>query len=68
VAQSRALIARRRGQTVPLVRKGISATRLDEMSSGEKFPIDSGPGEVVWAQNRRAEFVIVSGDMPLAMK
>lgn len=51
-----------------LVGKGINAARLDEMSSGEKSPIDSGSGEVAWARNRRAEFVIVSGDMPLAMK
>jgi peptidoglycan-associated lipoprotein len=45
-----------------LVGKRIDAARLDEMSFGEKSPIDSGRGEAAWARNRRAEFVIVSGD------
>ena len=51
-----------------LVEKGIDVARLDEASSGEKSPIDAGSGEAAWAMNRRAEFVIVSGDLPLAMK
>jgi peptidoglycan-associated lipoprotein len=50
-----------------LVEQGIDVARLDVLSSGEKSPIDSGSGEAAWAQNRRAEFVIVSGDSPLAM-
>lgn len=45
-----------------LVGKGIDAARLDEMSSGEKSPLDSGSGEAAWARNRRAEFALVSGD------
>ena len=48
--------------------KGIDAGRLDGLSSGEKSPIDAGRGETAWAQNRRAEFVIVGGDVLLAMK
>jgi peptidoglycan-associated lipoprotein len=51
-----------------LIEKGIDVARLDVISSGETSPIDSGTGETAWAQNRRAEFAIVSGDTPLAMK
>lgn len=51
-----------------LIAKGIDVSRLDQVSTGETSPIDSGTGETAWAQNRRAEFMIVSGDMPLAMK
>lgn len=50
-----------------LVDKGIDAGRLNEMSSGEKSPIETGRGEAAWAMNRRAEFLIVSTG-PLAMK
>ncbi len=50
-----------------LVGQGIDVTRLDQLSSGEKSPIVAGSDEAAWAQNRRAEFVIVSGDSPLAM-
>ena len=51
-----------------LVGKGIDAGRLDEMSSGEKTPLETGRGEIAWAKNRRVEFVVVSTDRPLAMK
>jgi len=50
-----------------LVDHGIAAARLDELSSGEQSPLDAGSGEAAWARNRRAEFVVVSGDAPLAM-
>jgi peptidoglycan-associated lipoprotein len=50
-----------------LVGKGIDIARLEGVSTGEKSPVDSGTGEAAWALNRRAEFSIVSGDMPLAM-
>jgi peptidoglycan-associated lipoprotein len=50
-----------------LTGKGIDVARLDQVSNGEKDPVDSGSDEAAWARNRRAEFVIVSGDMPLAM-
>lgn len=49
------------------VESGINAGRLDEMSSGETSPIDTGSDEAAWAMNRRAEFVIVSGNLPLAL-
>jgi len=51
-----------------LVDKGIDAGRLNEMSSGEKTPLEAGKGEEAWAKNRRVEFAIVSADRPLAMK
>jgi peptidoglycan-associated lipoprotein len=51
-----------------LMEKGIDVARLDEASVGELSPVDTGTGETAWARNRRAEFVIVSGDTPLAMK
>jgi peptidoglycan-associated lipoprotein len=50
-----------------LVDMGIDAGRLNEMSSGEKSPIEAGRSEVAWAMNRRAEFVIVSTGL-IAMK
>ncbi len=50
-----------------LIEKGIDVARLDEVSGGEKSPIDSGNNEAAWSQNRRAEFAIVAGDGPLAM-
>jgi peptidoglycan-associated lipoprotein len=50
-----------------LVGKGIDVARLDRVSTGETAPIDAGDTEAAWAQNRRAEFAIVSGDAVLAM-
>jgi len=50
-----------------LTGKGIDVARLDQVSNGEKDPVDSGSDEAAWARNRRAEFVIVGGDMRLAM-
>ncbi len=49
-----------------LVEKGIDVARLEPISTGEKSPIDTGNNEAAWTQNRRAEFVIVGGDSPLA--
>jgi peptidoglycan-associated lipoprotein len=51
-----------------LVAQGIDAARLENVSAGEKSPIDGGSGEVAWARNRRAEFLVVSGDSPLATR
>lgn len=51
-----------------LVGRGIDVSRLDELSTGETAPIADGHDEAAWAENRRAEFVIVSGDLPLTMK
>jgi peptidoglycan-associated lipoprotein len=51
-----------------LVAKGIDAARLEQGSVGENSPSDAGSGEVAWARNRRAEFMILSGDWPLAKR
>jgi peptidoglycan-associated lipoprotein len=51
-----------------LTDQGIDVARLDGISTGESSPIAAGSDEAAWAQNRRAEFAIVSGDTPLAMK
>jgi peptidoglycan-associated lipoprotein len=59
----------RRAATVKsyLVGKGIDVARLDQMSDGENSPIAAGNDEAAWAQNRRAEFRIVGGDVALSM-
>lgn len=51
-----------------LIEKGIDVARLDVVSSGEQSPINAASDEAAWAQNRRAEFTVVGGDMPMAMK
>jgi peptidoglycan-associated lipoprotein len=51
-----------------LIRRGIDAARLEVASSGESAPFDFGQSETAWARNRRVEFVIVSGDSPLALR
>jgi peptidoglycan-associated lipoprotein len=51
-----------------LVAGGVDATRLEVASVGEASPIDVGSGEAAWARNRRAQFLIVSGESLLAMK
>ena len=44
-----------------LADRGIAATRIDVVSFGEERPAASGEEEGSWAQNRRAEFEILSG-------
>jgi outer membrane protein OmpA-like peptidoglycan-associated protein len=51
-----------------LITRGVDATRLDVTSAGETAPLDAGQTETSWARNRRVEFVIVSGDSPLALR
>jgi peptidoglycan-associated lipoprotein len=41
--------------------QGIPKTRLATVSYGEERPIASGDGETVWAENRRAEFRVLTG-------
>lgn len=46
-----------------LVGQGIAASRLPVVSYGEERPATAASGEVAWAQNRRAEFrVLTPGD------
>lgn len=44
-----------------LADRGIAASRIDVVSFGEERPAASGDEEGSWAQNRRAEFEILSG-------
>ncbi|MEA3245143.1 MAG: peptidoglycan-associated lipoprotein Pal [Gemmatimonadota bacterium] len=48
-----------------LVARGVAAGRMDIVSYGEQRPVAQGENEEAWQQNRRAEFVIVSGGNPL---
>jgi peptidoglycan-associated lipoprotein len=48
-----------------LVARGVAEARMDIVSYGEQRPVAQGENEEAWAQNRRAEFVIVSGGNPL---
>jgi len=42
-----------------LVNLGIADSRIDTLSYGEEKPLVRGHDELAWAQNRRADFVIV---------
>jgi peptidoglycan-associated lipoprotein len=43
-----------------LVNHGIDASRIETQSWGEERPIAQGSTEDAWAQNRRAEFEVIS--------
>src|SRR5688572_25447297 len=45
-----------------LVANGIDASRIDISSMGEERPAAQGSNEAAWSQNRRAEFVQVTGE------
>jgi peptidoglycan-associated lipoprotein len=40
--------------------QGVAASRLPVVTYGEERPLDQRSGEVAWAQNRRAEFRVLS--------
>lgn len=44
-----------------LAAQGVSPARVTALSYGEERPLAPGAGEVVWAQNRRAEFRVLTG-------
>jgi peptidoglycan-associated lipoprotein len=44
---------------------GIAPSRLRTVSMGEEVPLVAEHGEHAWSQNRRAEFVVVSGEVGL---
>lgn len=46
-----------------LIAAGIAPSRVETISYGEEKPLIPGTGEDVWAQNRRAEFQVTSGDL-----
>mgnify|MGYP006150152075 CR=1 FL=1 len=43
--------------------RGIDASRFDVTSMGEEMPAVPGDNEGAWAQNRRAEFEVVAGEL-----
>jgi peptidoglycan-associated lipoprotein len=58
-------LAQRRAESVRnfLGGYGIAANRVGTISYGKERPLVEGTGESVWARNRRAEFVVTSGDI-----
>jgi peptidoglycan-associated lipoprotein len=46
-----------------LTARGVDASRLDIISFGEEMPAVPGDNEGAWAQNRRAEFEIIAGEI-----
>ncbi len=56
-------LGQRRGKAVldALVSEGVAPSRLVLVSYGEERPLASGAGEVAWAENRRAEFRLLTG-------
>ena len=58
-------LAQRRAVTVReyLAARGVDPSRLDIVSFGEEMPAVPGEDEGAWAQNRRAEFEIVAGEI-----
>ena len=46
-----------------MVRMGVSGQRITTISYGEERPLRRGHGEEIWAENRRAEFrVLTTGE------
>ncbi|MEX0936141.1 MAG: OmpA family protein [Gemmatimonadota bacterium] len=56
-------LGNRRAQSVLdfFTQQGLPANRFQTTSFGEERPVNSASNEAAWAQNRRVEFVIVSG-------
>jgi peptidoglycan-associated lipoprotein len=56
-------LGNRRAQSVLdfFTTQGLSAANFQTTSFGEERPIAMGSNEAAWAQNRRVEFVIISG-------
>ncbi len=43
--------------------RGIDGARLEIVSFGEEMPAVEGDNEGAWAQNRRAEFEVIAGEI-----
>jgi peptidoglycan-associated lipoprotein len=58
-------LAQRRAASVRayLVQRGIGEDRLEIVSYGEERPAVPGENEGAWAQNRRAEFEVIAGEL-----
>jgi peptidoglycan-associated lipoprotein len=54
----------RRAQAVAdyLKASGVAPSRLQTLSLGEELPLLAEQGEQAWSQNRRAEFIIMTGE------
>ena len=46
---------------------GVARSRISAVSYGEERPMQSGPGELAWSRNRRAEFRITT-QQPIAVE
>lgn len=46
---------------------GIPASQFETNSMGEDRPLNPGSSESAWAQNRRAEFMVISGGQSIIM-
>lgn len=46
---------------------GIPASQFETNSMGEDRPLSSGSNESAWSQNRRAEFMVISGGQTIIM-
>ncbi len=62
-------LGQRRAETVRnfLDAYGVSGDRLVTISYGKERPLDESSGELAWARNRRAEFVVMSGEVSSTM-
>lgn len=49
-----------------LVESGVAPSRIRTVSYGEERPADPRSTEAAWATNRRAEFIIVTGEKTIA--
>lgn len=58
-------LAQRRAASVRayLAQRGIDSSRLEIVSYGEERPAVLGDNEGSWAQNRRAEFDVIAGEL-----
>lgn len=56
-------LGQQRGQAISqqLTNMGVGRDRVTVISYGEERPLSGGTSETVWAQNRRAEFRVISG-------
>jgi peptidoglycan-associated lipoprotein len=61
------VLGRRRAEIAKryLTDRGIDASRIETMSFGRERPVAMGSSEEAWAQNRRDEFSIISGEQYL---
>jgi len=42
-----------------MIKRGVDPSKMQTVSKGELEPVDFGHGDSAWAQNRRAEFLVL---------